>query len=113
MPQYFRENNPILNLGFQSMSPILELQYQKEERTRLLTRVKAASNQLPLLLTAMKKEVLSTEENIAKLRAEMSELYEDDHFLHAKTMGELLVTSLQMLEVQPIRKRGKFKVTIA
>ena len=112
MPQYFRENNPILNLGFQSMSPILELQYQKEERTRLLTRVKAASDQLPILLTAMKKEVLSSEENMVKLRAEMTELYEDDHFLHAKTMGELLVTSLKMLEVQPMRKRGKFRVTV-
>ena len=107
MPQYFKENNPIINLGFKSMSSVLAFQYQKEERTRLLSRIRAASGQLSYLLTAMKKELLSTEENILKLRSELSDLYEDDRFLLAKTMGDLLGTSLQMLEVQPVRKRKR------
>lgn len=111
MPQYFKENNPIINLGFKSMSSVLELQYQKEERTRLLTRVHAAAGLLPVLLTAMKKEVLSTEENVRQLRAELSNLYEDDRFLNASTMGELLSTSLHMLEVQPVRKRKGARVS--
>ena len=111
MPQYFRENNPIINLGFKSMSSVLELQYQKEERSRLLTRVRAAADQLPILLTTMKKEVLSTEENVLKLSSELSDLYGDDRFLKCHTMGDLLATSLQMLEAQPVRKRTKIKVT--
>lgn len=111
MPQYFRENNPIINLGFKSMSSVLELQYQKEERSRLLTRVRAAADQLPILLTTMKKEVLSPEENILKLSSELSDLYGDDRFLKCHTMGDLLATSLQMLEAQPVRKRTKIKVT--
>jgi hypothetical protein len=111
MPQYFKQNNPIINLGFQRMSPVLELQYQKEERTRLLTRVRAAQDQLPVLLTVMKKEILSTTENILKLRSELSDLYKDSRFLQANTMGDLLATSLQMLEAQPVRKRTQIKVT--
>jgi len=111
MPQYFRENNPIINLGFKSMSPVLELQYQKEERTRLLRRVQAAAGLLPALLTAMKKEVLSTEENVRRLSEELSALYEDDVFLHARTMGDLLSASLHMLEVQPVRRRHNIKVS--
>ncbi len=106
MPQYFKENNPIINLGFKSMSQVLELQYQKEERTRLLTRVRAASEQLPMLLNAMKKEILSTEENTRKLSSELADLYEDDRSLQANTMGDLISTSLLMLEVQPMRKRN-------
>jgi len=111
MPQYFKENNPILNLGFKSMSSVLELQYQKEERTRILTRVKAASDQLSSLLASMKNEILSSEENIATLRIELSDLYQDTRFLKSTTMGELLADSLAMLEVQPVRKRNKIKLS--
>lgn len=104
MPQYFKENNPIINLGFKSLSPVLTLQYQKEERTRLLTRVIASNGQLEALLNAMRGEELSTPENIAQLRAELSELYEDKSFLSNQTMGDIVSTSLRMLEVHPVRK---------
>jgi hypothetical protein len=109
LPQYFKENNPIINLGFKSMSRVLELQYQKEERTRLLMRAKAAGVQLMELLKAMRSEELSSEENVLRLRAELSELYGDNRFLVGKTMGDLLATSLEMLEKQPVRRRSNFK----
>jgi len=109
MPQYFRENNPIINLGFKSMSPLLEMQYQKEERTRLLTRVKAAGGQLEILLNSMRGETLSEEENIFRLRSSLSDLYEDDMFLKGNTMGDLVSTSLKMLEIYPVRKRHPLK----
>lgn len=105
MPQYFKENNPIINLGFKSMSPLLELQYQKEERTRLLTRVMAAGGQLEALLNSMRNEHLSKEENVLTLRSELAELYEDNVFLEGRTMGDLIATSLHMLKIYPVRKR--------
>lgn len=109
MPQYFKENNPIINLGFKSMSPVLELQYQKEERTRLLTRVKAAGGQLEALLNSMRNEQLSKEENVLRLRSELAELYEDNAFLEGRTMGELIATSLHMLKIYPVRKRHQIR----
>ncbi len=109
MPQYFRENNPIINLGFKSMSPLLEMQYQKEERTRLLTRVKAAGGQLEALLNSMRNEELSTKENVEQLRCGLAELYEDADFLQANTMGEIVATSLHMLATYPVRKRHRLK----
>ncbi|MBX7125756.1 MAG: hypothetical protein K1X47_08695 [Cyclobacteriaceae bacterium] len=109
MPQYFKQNNPIINLGIKSMSPVLELQYQKEERTRLLTRVNASVDQLPVLLAAMRKEELAPEENVRQLRAELADLYEDDRFLRAQTMGDVLACSLEMLEVQQVRKRSRVR----
>ncbi len=107
MPQYFVENNPIINLGFKSMSHILELQYQKEERTRLLTRVKAAGKQLEALLHVMSGEELAKEENVQRLGSGLAELYGDDEFLNGKTMGQLVAISLQMLEKYPVRKRHR------
>jgi len=110
MPQYFKENNPIINLGFKIMSPVVELQYQKEERTRLLTRVKAANGQLEPLLGTMRMEDLAPDDNIRKLSFGLSELYQDSSFLEAHTMGDLISTSLKMLEVYPVRKRNGVKV---
>lgn len=112
MPQYFKENNPIINLGFKSMTPLLELQYQREERTRLLTRVRAAGEQLTSLLHAMKHEILSEVNNVQRLASELAELYGDDSFQGKHTMGELIATSLRMLEVHPVRKRHKVKAYV-
>lgn len=113
MPQFFKENNPIINLGLQNMSPILELQYQKEERNRLHSRVKAAGMQLTTLLDAMVQDELSTSERIHQLRQELSDLYEDEAFLQCETMGGMVRTSLQMLEKYPVRKRIKVKPALS
>jgi hypothetical protein len=116
MPQYFKENNPIINLGLKSMSEVLSLQYQKEERTRLLIRVKAAGGQLEALLNSMRNEELSSEENVRNLRSDLSDLYGDRSFLNCNTMGDLISTSLEMLETYSVRKkpqvRLKFKVPV-
>ncbi len=109
MPQYFKENNPIIHLGLKAMSPVLELQYQKEERTRLLIRVKAAGDQLQNLLRSMRTESLSTEENVTRLRSDLSELYEENSFLSCASMGDLVSNSLKILETYPVRKRHKLR----
>lgn len=105
MPQYFKENNPIITIGLKNMSTVLELQYQREERTRLLTRVRAAGAHLANLLEALRREELSTPENVHRLRESLAELYQDSSFELASTMGEILRNSLRMLEVYPMRKR--------
>lgn len=112
MPQYFKENNPIINLGFKSMSPVLELQYQKEERMRLRNRVATSYGQLTSLITSMAADTLSTPENLIQLRTELSELYGDDSFLSCKSMGEIVRSSLHMLEKYPVRKRTKVKQSV-
>ncbi len=111
MPQYFKENNPIINLGFKTMSPVLELQYQKEERMRLRNRVATSYGQLTSLINSMAADTLSTPENLIQLRTELSELYGDDSFLSCKSMGEVLRNSLHMLEKYPVRKRTKVKLS--
>lgn len=105
MPQYFKENNPIINLGFKSMSSVLELQYQKEERMRIRNRVVTSYGQLNSLLRSMAADTLSTPENVIQLKTELSELYQDDAFMACHSMGEIVKISLQMLEKYPVRKR--------
>jgi hypothetical protein len=109
MPQFFKENNPIINLGLKSMTPVLELQYQKEERMRLLTRVKSIQGQLTSLLDAMASDELSTPDNTMQLENELAELYQDDSFKNCNSMGSIVKNSLLMLEKYPVRKRVKVK----
>lgn len=109
MPQFFRENNPIIQLGLKSMTEVLELQYQKEERTRMLNRVISAGAQLKQLLEAMSSDTLSTPENVDQLKNELAELYGDAEFVACQTMGTIVQTSLSMLEKYPVRKRSRVK----
>ena len=69
-----------------------------------------SDDQLYMLLAAMKKEVLSSDENVLQLSSEMADLYGDERFNRSKTMGDLVAASLEMLEVQPVRKRHSMKV---
>lgn len=110
LPQYFKENNPIINLGFKTMSPVLEHQYQREERARMLTRVKAARIQIEELLAAMEQDELSTPEHTAQLGKELAALYGDEAFLKSTSMGALVRTSLEMLEKHPVRQRHAINV---
>jgi hypothetical protein len=113
MPQYFKENNPIIDLGFKTMSPVLELQYQKEERMRLRNRVNTSYGQLNSLLDSMAQDELSKQQNIIQLKSELAELYQDDEFLSNETMGQIVRTSLHMLEKYPVRNRLRSKPVLA
>lgn len=109
LPQFFKENNPIIQLGFGLMTPVLELQYQREERTRIAKRIKSSYAELKELLSAMQIDQLSTAENIERLKYELSDIYEDGEFLQCRTMGEVVSTSLVMLNRYPVRPRMKVK----
>ncbi len=103
MPQYFKENNPIVALGINSMAPELEKQYRKEERSRIATRVKAVKTQLNQLLDAMGHDQLSSDENVDSLKYELADLYKDNEFMTCRNMGEIVKLSLKMLLKKPTR----------
>jgi len=107
LPQFFKENNPIISLGFKTMSPKLELQYQKEERSRILSRKNSAKKQVDDLLSAMVVDVISPIENVNQLKKDLAALYNDSSFQTCRNMGEVLLKSLEMLDKYPIRPRQK------
>lgn len=112
LPQYFKENNPIINLGFKTMSSVLALQYQREERMRLKNRVLSSYGQLNSLLDIMSADSLSTDENVYQLKNELSMLYQDEAFLACNSMGSILRTSIIMLEKYPVRKRIRLHTNV-
>jgi hypothetical protein len=113
MPQFFKENNPIVQLGLQAMSPILELQYQKEERSRLALRYRSEFDRIEDLLSIMSTDSISKPENVFSLKEDLARLYEDEEFLECQSMGDLVRKSIHMLFKYPVRKRIQSSVVHA
>lgn len=110
MPQYFKQNNPIIVLGLKHMAPELEMQYQKEERSLIGTRLRShiSASAVTNLINAMTKDEISPAENVSQLKQELAQLYKDNDYLQCKNMGDIVKTSLEMVLKKPIRKKYSF-----
>lgn len=104
MPQYFKENNPIVNLAIELMTPETVQQYQIEERTLIAKRIKAGKRMLKDLLDTMSKDEISTPEKTQQLKEELTRYYDNPVFLKCRNMGEIVKTSLkEMLKSNKIQ----------
>ncbi|GAA5025819.1 hypothetical protein GCM10011506_10770 [Marivirga lumbricoides] len=97
MPQYFKQNNPIINIGLELMTPATVKQYQKEERSLIVNRMKASTHNLKALMRSMRKDKISIPENVSNLKKELADHYKHSSFLESKSMGDVVATSLQYL----------------
>jgi hypothetical protein len=100
LPQYFKENNALIELGMKYITPESMKQYQREERALISTRLKSSHKEIEDILRAMEHDHISTEGNIENLKQELAKYYKNEAFLHCKGMGEILRISLD----QVIRK---------
>ncbi|MDG1106684.1 MAG: hypothetical protein P8N26_11040 [Cyclobacteriaceae bacterium] len=101
LPKYFKENNPIINLGFGLMTPETVQQYQREERSLMANRVKSSQGQINELIATMKMDPIAPIENVKSLGKELAAFYEDGDFLKCSSMGSLIERSLLMLFIKP------------
>ncbi|MEO1449901.1 MAG: hypothetical protein AAFV07_10255, partial [Bacteroidota bacterium] len=97
MPQYFKQNMPIIEVGLRHMTPETVAQYQREERSMIASRIRYASRQISDLMKFMVRDNLSRESYVGQLAIELAEHYEDDRFQAAETMGEIVKASLEIL----------------
>ncbi|MCI4671960.1 MAG: hypothetical protein MRZ79_27705 [Bacteroidia bacterium] len=97
MPQYFKENMPIINIGLKHMTPTTVRQYQKEERSMIASRIRYSSRQISDLMKFMVQSDLSKPDYIIQLREELAEFYSKAGFLKADRMGQLVQISLEHL----------------
>ncbi len=110
MPQYFKQNNPIIQLGMKKLAPELEIQYQKEERSLIANRLKSnvSGPAIRNLVKAMMQDEISPKANVNSLREDLSKLYNDKEFLACENMGEILYTSLKFVFKYPVRHKYTF-----
>ncbi|MCV9389248.1 hypothetical protein [Reichenbachiella ulvae] len=101
LPQYFKQNNPLIEIGLKHMTPETVRQYQKEERALIANRLKVERYRVADLLRVMVTDEISTEENIKTLKNDLSEFYDEKKFLSCNNMGDIVKVSLWMLIKKP------------
>jgi len=90
LPQYFKENNPLVMLGIQHMDEKTMRQYQEEERSLINSRVKLVYYRLNDLLEVMKKDEISPANKVEQLASELAAFHKINSFNSCRTMGELV-----------------------
>lgn len=97
LPQFFKDNNAIIELGMQHMTWETVQQYQLEERSLIAGRVKTSMNRLKRLFDVMEMDVISTNTKVKELKNELGNHHSSKAFENCKTMGEIVKTNLQLL----------------
>ena len=109
LPQYFKENRPIIFLGIEHMSDETVLQYQLEERSLIGVRVKASWNQFSELTDIMMTDEISTPHKVIQLKKELAYHHKNDTFLNCRNMGEIVLTNILLLLKKDFRQSMQFK----
>lgn len=103
-PHLFKENFQYNQLVINKLSQSSIEQYQNEERSVLVKRMRDAKTRLHDLMQAMKAAKLAPKEHIQQLGFEIFEYTHDVNFKKAKTMGEIVETALSFM-----RRNYKFE----
>jgi len=97
LPQFFKENYPLVKLVQDKLSPETVEQYRKEERTLIARRIKSSRVRLKELLDVMTVDNIAPIEKVTQLKTELAAHYTDNAFLDCQTMGQIVKHSLEIL----------------
>ncbi len=95
LPQYFKENGPLVDFCLRHLNRQTAYQYQREEQTLLIQRVDLASVRLGFLLEAMTNDRVAPPENVTQLGESLAEHYGNAAFASCASMGDLVRVSLE------------------
>lgn len=95
LPQYYKDNLSLVNLARELLTDKMAQQYMKQERVAMKKRFLAAKPRTKSLLRRMKKDVISSKENVDTLKKEFAEYYNNPQFLNFTTMGEILTLHIE------------------
>ena len=97
LPQYFKENNPIILMGIKYLTNETVKQYQYEERTNIARRARSSDEKLTSLLLCMSHDKIAPEEKVKQLREELATHHKNNDFLKDKSMGDLVKRNISLL----------------
>jgi hypothetical protein len=109
LPQFFKDNNPIVDFVANLLDPKTIRQYQKEERVLIANRIKVSRYRLKDLSDCLENDTISLPEKINQLKHELAEHFSDESFLDCNSMGDILRTRLYnlMYDNRSVLKEGE------
>jgi len=97
LPQFYKQNQAILNIGFEVLTYESVHQYQLEERTLIANRLRASRYLLRDVMAAMIPDQIAPISHVISLKEELALHYKNIKFLRANSMGDVLKESLKQL----------------
>ena len=97
LPQYFKDNRGIIELGLKHMSPESVRQYQLEERALIGVRIRTIADRLGELLDCMRVDEISPPAKVRELAQELDTHHRTRRFSACRTMGELVAVNLELV----------------
>jgi hypothetical protein len=97
LPQYYKQNKAILEIGFEVLTYESVRQYQLEERTLIANRLRASRYLLRDIMGAMIPDEIAPISHVINLKEELAQHYQNAKFLRASSMGDVLKESLKQL----------------
>ncbi|MDD3178789.1 MAG: hypothetical protein PHQ04_00410 [Opitutaceae bacterium] len=109
LPQFFKENAPLVLYCARHLHIQTARQYQREEQALMLQRADLAAQRLDTLLHAMAGDPLAPPEKVRTLREGLAEHFHTSSYLRCASMGALVRENLetirhQLNQPQPIAK---------
>jgi hypothetical protein len=95
LPQFFKENIPLVETVMKSLNKDSIEQYQTEERTLMAFRVASTRHRLMQLLNIMSKDSISTPEKITQLKNELGDYFHNNAFYKCTSMGQVVKRQLK------------------
>lgn len=98
LPQFFKENYPLVELTLKYLNKDSIEQYQTEERTLMAFRLTTSRYRIKELLDIMLKDKISSPEKMTQLKTELGILYNNKkNFENCSTMGEVVKENLKQV----------------
>lgn len=89
LPQFFKNNLPVVKLCTNLINLETSKQYQREERTLIKRRLNFALPRVQHLRHSMCADQISSTEKMRQLRRELAEMHDDHRFMLCHSMGEI------------------------
>ena len=109
LPQFFKNNLPVVTLCSRLINVETSHQYQREERTLIKRRFNVSPTRIKSLRECMCEDRISSDEKLNQLRTELSRMHGDSRFEKCRNMGEVtflnIAVALDLNEEAPPRLR--------
>tara|TARA_B100001758_G_C18407952_1_gene613476 strand:+ start:1490 stop:2467 length:978 start_codon:yes stop_codon:yes gene_type:complete len=96
-PQLFKENMPVVELIKEKLIPDSINQYKIEERAIIVKRILGSQKRVDNLLSSMKNDSISNDENVRQLSQQIYHLTKDNDFKYCTNMGQIMESSFNYL----------------
>lgn len=113
LPQFFKENKPFVDVVIKNLNQESIEQYQAEEKTQMAFRLSSAKYRVKELLDIMIGDDISKEEKINQLKKELAELFQQDKFLAATTMGQIVKLQMKQTLLKSLKMIPKNNIRVA